>query len=153
MPEVELKRITRDNWEDALALKVAKSQESFVPTPAVSLAKVYIKPDGENVEYIPFGIYDDDKMVGFIMHAYVEETNDMYWINGFLIDASYQGKGYGKAALGEMITWIKNQFGQCQIIHLTVFQQNQVAKTLYERHGFVPTGQVFAGEDVMKLTV
>ena len=57
---IQLKIITRDNWEEALKLQVSKKQTTFVPSVAVSLAKVYIKPDGENVEYIPFAIYDDD---------------------------------------------------------------------------------------------
>ena len=83
---VQLKIVTRNNWEDALKLQVKENQLKFVPAVAVSLAKVYIKPDGENVEYIPFAIYDGDLMVGFIMHAVVRETSDMYWINGFIID-------------------------------------------------------------------
>ncbi len=66
---VQLKVVTRDNWEDALKLQVKEDQRKFVPAVAVSLAKVYIKPDGDNVEYIPFAIYDGDLMVGFVMHA------------------------------------------------------------------------------------
>ena len=31
----------------------------------------------------------------------------MYWINGFIIDQSQQGNGYGKAALQESIYLIK----------------------------------------------
>ncbi len=45
-----------------------------------------MKPDGDNVEYIPFAIYVSNLMVGFIMHAVVRETSNMYWINGFIID-------------------------------------------------------------------
>lgn len=79
---IHFKLVTRDNWEEALALKISDHQRDFVPTVAVSLAKVFIKPDGENVEYLPFAIYDKDQMVGFIMHAYEETTKNMYWING-----------------------------------------------------------------------
>ena len=45
---VQLKVVTRDNWEDALKLQVKEDQRKFVPAVAVSLAKVYIKPDGDN---------------------------------------------------------------------------------------------------------
>ncbi len=72
---VQLKVVTRENWEEALKLQVKENQLKFVPSVAVSLAKVYIKPDGDNVEYMPFVIYDGDHMVGFIMHAVVRETN------------------------------------------------------------------------------
>ncbi|MEH7814908.1 GNAT family N-acetyltransferase, partial [Bacillus toyonensis] len=53
---VQLKVVTRENWEEALQLQVKEDQRKFVPAVAVSLAKVYIKPDGDNVEYIPFAI-------------------------------------------------------------------------------------------------
>ena len=82
---IQLKVVTRENWEEALKLQVKENQLKFVPPVAVSLAKVYIKPDGDNVEYIPFAIYHGDLMVGFVMHAVVRETSDMYWINGFIM--------------------------------------------------------------------
>ncbi|WP_002147567.1 GNAT family N-acetyltransferase [Bacillus cereus] len=150
---VQLKVVTRENWEDALKLQVKEDQRKFVPTVAVSLAKVYIKPDGDNVEYIPFAIYDGDTMVGFIMHAVVRETSDMYWINGFIIDQKQQGNGYGKAALQESIYLIKNKFKACKEIRLTVHKDNISAKKLYERYGFQPLGHDYDGEQVYRLFV
>jgi diamine N-acetyltransferase len=150
---IQLKSVTRENWEEALALKVNETQNKFVPSVAVSLAKVYIKPDGDNVEYIPFAIYDDEKMVGFIMHAYVENTTNMYWINGFIIDEKYQGKGYGRAALSEMAQWIINRFPQCKEIRLTVYRENEAACGLYKSFGFQPTGDVYGEEDVWFLSI
>ncbi|RXC06162.1 GNAT family N-acetyltransferase, partial [Escherichia coli] len=41
---IQLKVVTRENWEDALQLQVKENQRKFVPAVAVSLAKVYIKP-------------------------------------------------------------------------------------------------------------
>lgn len=49
MVNLQLKVVTRENWEDALKLQVSKEQNQFVPSVAVSLAKVYIKPDGDIV--------------------------------------------------------------------------------------------------------
>ncbi|MCP3740318.1 GNAT family N-acetyltransferase [Rossellomorea sp. BNER] len=150
---IQLKVVTRQNWEDALSLEVGHYQNKFVPTVAVSLAKVYIKPDGENIEYIPFAIYDNEELVGFIMHAYEENTSSMYWINGFIIDKKYQGKGYGKAALSEIVKWITNKFTQCEEIRLTVYKENYTAINLYKSFGFVPTGEVYGEEDVWRLTI
>ncbi|MFD6510447.1 MULTISPECIES: GNAT family N-acetyltransferase [unclassified Bacillus (in: firmicutes)] len=150
---VQLKIVTRENWEDALKLQVKENQMQFVPAVAVSLAKVYIKPDGENVKYIPFAIYDRDLIVGFIMQAFVQETTDMYWINGFIIDKKQQGKGYGKAALQEIINLIKNRFKECKEIRLTVHKDNISAKKLYERYGFQPLGHDYDGEQVYRLFV
>ncbi|PQZ57612.1 GNAT family N-acetyltransferase [Bacillus sp. MYb209] len=150
---IQLKVVTRENWEEALNLQVKENQTTFVPAVAVSLAKVYIKPDGENVEYIPFAIYDRDLIVGFIMHAFVQETTDMYWINGFIIDKKQQGKGYGKAALREIINLIKNRFKECKEIRLTVHKENVSAKKLYERYGFQPLGHDYDGEQVYRLFI
>jgi diamine N-acetyltransferase len=151
--EIKLIPVSRENWEEALALEVMKEQRQFVPSVAVSLAKVFIKPDGENVQYLPFAIYDKDQMVGFIMHAYVEETDDMYWINGFLVDRRFQGKRYGKAAFIAMTDWIKTRFPQCRAIQLTVYPDNRRAESLYKSLGFVKTGEKMGEEDVMKLSV
>lgn len=96
---IELKPVNRGNWEEAVRLKVKKEQEHLVPAVAVSLAKVYIKPDGNGVVYLPFAIYAEGIMAGFIIHAYEEHSDNMYWINGFLIDEQHQGKGYGKKAV------------------------------------------------------
>ncbi|MEH7515863.1 GNAT family N-acetyltransferase [Gottfriedia acidiceleris] len=145
---IHLKIVTRENWEEAIKLEVGKEQLNFVPFVAVSIAKVYIKPDGENVEYIPFAIYDDQTMVGFIMHAFEEHTTNSYWINGFLIDKQFQGKGYGKLAFAEMIKWIVNKFQQCNEIRLTVHKDNKLAMNLYEHSGFNPTGNYFGEEEV-----
>lgn len=149
---IELKPVNRDNWEEALSLQVLENQQKFVPSVAISLSKIYIKPDGDEVIYIPFSIYSDDKMVGFIMHAYEEKTTNMYWINGFLIDAKEQGKGYGRLALEQMISWISNKFAQCKEIRLTVHKDNK-AKQLYKSRGFIETGQWFGEEEVLKLEI
>ncbi|MFD4707812.1 GNAT family N-acetyltransferase [Gottfriedia sp. NPDC058432] len=145
---IHLKIVTRENWEEAIKLEVDKEQLHFVPSVAVSIAKVYIKPDGENVEYIPFAIYDDQTMVGFIMHAFEEHTTNSYWINGFLIDKRFQGQGYGKLAFAEMIKWITNKFQQCNEIRLTVHKDNKLAMNLYKQSEFNSTGNYFGEEEV-----
>ncbi|MDF9507004.1 GNAT family N-acetyltransferase [Bacillus cereus] len=150
---VQLKVVTRENWEEALKLQVKENQLKFVPSVAVSLAKVYIKPDGDNVEYIPLAIYVGDLMVGFVMHAVVRKTSDMYWINGFIIDQKQQGNGYGKAALQESINIIKNTFKSSKEIRLTVHKDNISAKKLYERYSFKSLEQEYDGEQVYRLFV
>lgn len=147
--EIELIPVTRDNWEDCLNLKVSTEQNRFVPSAAVSLAKPYIKPDGDLVEYLPFAIYDGETMVGFIMHAFEKQTVDMYWINGFFIDKQHQGKGYGKAALAEMIRWIAAHSPQAREVRLTVYPENQRARSLYLNFGFKLTGDFHGEEEVL----
>jgi diamine N-acetyltransferase len=142
-----LRPVTRENWKEALALQVKDTQRHFTPAVSVSLAKIAIKPDGDNVTYLPFAVYDDEQMVGFIMHAYEKGTSNMYWINGFLIDERYQGQGYGKAALSHLMYWITEQFSECREIRLTVHKDNSAARSLYIHSGFLPTGEIFDGEE------
>lgn len=150
---IHIQPVTRKNWEQAMALQVKEDQRSFTPAVAISLAKIAIKPDGDHVTYLPFAIYENEQMIGFIMHAYEQGTSDMYWINGFLIDEKHQGKGYGKAALGEMMRWITNRFTECREIRLTVHKDNS-ARDLYLRAGFQPTGEFFGeNEEVMSFPV
>ncbi|MDN4524500.1 GNAT family N-acetyltransferase [Fictibacillus fluitans] len=147
---MELRKVDRENWEQAIKLKVKSEQVKLVPSVAVSLAKVYIKPDGDEVNYLPFSIYVNGRMVGFIMHACVPETESMYWINGFLIDEQQQGKGYGKQALTEMISWIEKKFPHSKETRLTVNRENHLAISLYEKLGYVPTGEEYDGEIVYR---
>lgn len=87
------------------------------------------------------------------MHAYDENTTNMYWINGFIIDRLEQGKGYGKAAFIEMIKWIKEKFSQCDEIRLTVHKDNKLARKLYNGMGFDSTESYFGDEEVLRLLV
>lgn len=145
---IHLESVTRGNWEKALNLTVNKEQSNFVPSVSVSLAKIYIKPDGDHVEYIPFTIYHDEELVGFIMFAYEEDSTNMYWINGFLIDSKFQGNGFGKAALHEIVKWIFDKFSICEEIRLTVHKDNHLAKNLYIDFGFIPNGDEYHNEEV-----
>ena len=91
---VVLKKITRENLDEVLALSVAKHQKSFVSTTADSLAQAYVYRDTA----FPFAIYADEKPVGFIMLGYYE-SRKQYTLWKFLIDKEHQGKGYGKLRL------------------------------------------------------
>lgn len=150
---IYFKDINRGNWEEAIQLRVNKLQELYVPSVPVSLAKIYIKPDGDGVEYIPFSIYYETQLVGFIMFAFEADTTDMYWINGFLIDEKYQGKGYGKEALIKMINWIKTEYPLSEEIRLTVHKENEFARLLYRKVGFEDSGEVYGNENVMVLAI
>lgn len=146
MLKVTLRPVTRNNWQEVLLLKTKEDQKGFVTPVAVSLAKVYIKPDGENVTYLPFAIYHREEIVGFVMHAYDEDTNNLYWIDGFFIDEKHQGCGYGKAALAEIVNYIQNRFQQCEEIQLVVKPDNEIAMHLYKSFGFVDSGEIYGKE-------
>ncbi|MFF5215857.1 hypothetical protein [Micromonospora sp. NPDC000442] len=60
---MRLERVTRDNYRAALALSVRPDQEDLVGPVVKSLAEAYVFPDNA----WPRLIYDEDKLVGFLM--------------------------------------------------------------------------------------
>ena len=133
---VELRTITEENFLDAFNLKLAPGQEAFVSHPIRSLAQAYVYRD----QCQPFGIYADGKMIGYVMVIYDLDVPE-YDIWHMMIDGSMQGQGYGSAALERVIDYIRTKpFGSSNRVALTCNKDNPLARKLYERKGFVPTG-------------
>lgn len=101
---IKLEKITADNLEDVLKLKVSKNQENFVSTTAYSLAQAYVYQENA----YPFAIYADDTLVGFIIlkedisesfflglaHSGVPPLNTASMICVFSCSASLKGTMY-----------------------------------------------------------
>jgi len=161
---ITLKPITEDNFEDVLDLRAS---EEFVATNAYSLSEAYcdLKEAIENGEQyhkhcysIPFAIYNNETLVGFLKLGYedgedINAGGDIYWLGRFMIDEKHQGKGYGKAAMEVVIDFVKSKpHGyEAKYFYTSVVPNNHIATKLYERVGFVKTGNQLDGEDLMKL--
>lgn len=143
---INLKVITEDNFLDALRLKLAEGQEKYVSNPIRSLAQAYVYRD----QCQPFGIYDEDEMVGYVMVIYDYDIPE-YDIWHMMIDASKQGKGYGSEALKQVLDYIRTEpFGDSNRVTLTCNKDNQIALKIYHDAGFVETGA--GDEDEIELS-
>ena len=80
---INLRKITEDNFLDAFRLKLAEGQEEYVSHPIRSLAQAYVYRD----QCQPFGIYDGEEMVGYVMVIYDYDIPE-YDIWHMMIDAS-----------------------------------------------------------------
>ena len=138
------KEIDRNNFFEVIELGVTDEQKGFVATNLFSLAQAKAYP-----ECICLAIYSDDVLVGFTMYC-IDEEDDEYWIYRLMIDAKYQSKGYGKAAMEKLIGIIKND-KEHQAIYISFEPNNTWAKQLYEKLGFKADGRVIDGEIVYKL--
>ncbi|MBR6313718.1 MAG: GNAT family N-acetyltransferase [Clostridia bacterium] len=146
---VELKAITEDNFLDAFRLKLAPGQESFVSHPIRSLAQAYVY----RTQCQPFGIYADEKMVGYVMVIYDYDVPE-YDVWHMMIDAASQGQGYGSEAMDRVIDYIKTKpFGDSDRVALTCNKDNPVARKLYESKGFAATGVEDEDEIELVLTL
>ena len=133
---ITLKKITEENFIDAFNLNLAPGQEEFVSHPIRSLAQAYVYRD----QCQPFGIYNDEKMVGYVMVIYDYDIPE-YDIWHMMIDESYQRRGYGSAALDQVIRYISTKpFGDSDRVALTCNKDNPIAKKMYEEKGFSATG-------------
>jgi len=133
---VELRPITEDNFLDAFHLRLAPGQEDYVSHPVRSLAQAYVYRN----QCQPFGIYADEKMVGYVMVIYDYDIPE-YDIWHMMIDESAQGRGYGSEAFDRVIDYIRTKpFGDSDRIALTCNRNNSAALKLYERKGFSATG-------------
>jgi len=143
---IKLKPITDDNRKECIDLKPHKNQEKFVAPNINSLKKAEEEPTSK-----PYGIYYSELMVGFALFDEEPYPDDGYfWIVRFMIDERYQKKGYGRAALGEIIRMIrsKQSDGKIRISHVP---DNVVVNKLYKEFGFVETGEIINGEIVLDL--
>ena len=144
---INLRIITEENFIDAFNLKLAEGQEKYVSHPIRSLAQAYVYRE----QCQPFGIYMDGEMVGYVMVIYDYDIPE-YDIWHMMIDEKHQGKGYGKAALEQVLAYIKTKpFGDSNRVTLTCNLKNDNAIALYHGMGFAETGVV--DEDEIELSM
>jgi len=147
MEKISFENFTRDNWEEAMTMEVLPEQKKFAPTVAESLAAAYIKPWDEALD--PYIIFVDDAMVGCFYISYTPESDDNYWIGGVIIDKKYQRRGYGRAALQEILRFLPTIHPHCQKALLTVEKDNLVAQQLYKSMGFGDTGRINKYDEII----
>ena len=151
-PDVRLKKVDYFNYDALIDLKVNESQKNFVASNMYSLAEAYAAVASGGYA-LPFGIYLEDKPIGFLMIGYYpdpeyakkafgeEEIPDFiqrsYLVWRFMIDREYQGKGYGRAALGLALDYIRTlPCGEADCCWLSYEPENEVARKLYRSFGF-----------------
>jgi len=144
---IHLEKITRENLDAVLEMKIKEEQRTFVSTAAVSLAKAYVYRDTA----FPFAVYDDETPVGFIMLGYYEARNQ-YTLWAFFIDEKYQGRGYGRRALELGIAYLKEKHGAREVF-TGVIPENAAALSLYRSVGFAETGFAENGMLEMKFSL
>lgn len=147
---VRLEIINGKNVWDALRLSVKENQREFVAGNDVSIIEAYTTITANGYAF-PFGIYDDEQIVGFLMIGF---DKDDYWddapdiANGnynlwrLMIDQKYQHRGYGKRAIELALEFVRTfPCGEADYCWLSYEPENVVAKELYASLGFTETGE------------
>ena len=152
---MELRKVDGKNIWEIVKLSVAKEQSDFVATNTESILEAYTTITAGGVA-LPFGIYDGDTPVGFVMLGYgtiddgeptVAAGNYCIW--RFMIDAAYQHRGYGKQALRLTLDYIRTcPCGPADCCWLSYEPENDAAKALYHSAGFSENGEM-CGEEIV----
>lgn len=136
MAKVHLRQVTRENFDECLNLQVAQSQKDFIATNIESLARAYVNPN-----LFPLAVYDaaargyeepNMPAIGFTMYEIVAGVG---FIMRLMIDEKYQGRGYGRAAVIEVIRRLK-LCPDVEIVATSYRKENEIAARLYRSLGF-----------------
>ena len=154
---VRIEKVNGKNVWDLLKLKVSDEQRSFVASNDTSIIEAYTAITGNGYAF-PFGIYEEDIPVGFLMIGfdvddYWDDSPDIakgnYNLWHLMIDKTYQGRGYGKEAVSLALEFIKSSpCGSAEYCWLSYEPENEVAKKLYSSFGFNETGDM-DGEELI----
>lgn len=146
---ISLRKITLENRREMFNLAVSEEQRRFVASNLSSVASCYVLSVNGGHPY-PWCIYADGQMIGFVLIVYgitgyemPEIADGNYCILRFMIDHKYQGKGYGREALHEVLKYIRSfPAGPAQCCWISYEPDNYVAKGLYESVGFTEIGEL-----------
>ena len=140
MTTVYLREINQDNRKQAIRIDVAPQQKRFVASNLYSIAEAIFNPT-----FVPLAIYDENEtMVGFLMYG-TNPDNDELWILRLIVGRQYRGRGYGRAAMEEIIRQLRDK-SDYQEIFTSYEPDNHVAAKLYRSLGFEATGRIEDGE-------
>lgn len=137
MAEVHLRPITVASYAACLALQVSPAQAGLVASNAQSLAQAAV-----DAALVPLAIYDAAArgheqplvpMVGFTMYDLREGVG---FILRLMIDHAYQRRGYGRAAMLEVIRRLRLH-PEAEMIATSHHRGNAAAARLYHGLGFI----------------
>ena len=147
---VSLREITSDTVRAVCKLSVAEHQTGFVAPNAVSLAQALFAPEAWYR-----AIYLDEELVGFVM---LEDesllspppTQPEIGVWRFMIDAKFQSRGVGRAALLQVIEHVRSK-GLFTSLQLSYVPGPGCPEPFYLSLGFRHTGRVDEGEVILEL--
>lgn len=135
---LKLIEVNEENWLDFRRLSVRDDQKGFLDSPVGILARGYLyRHDRARV----IGIADDDTAVGIALVRDLDEEPACYDLQQFMIDARFQGKGYGTAALRLILSALEKE-RKYDCAEVCVKKNDAAALRVYEKVGFVDTGYI-----------
>lgn len=147
---LRLESVNAKNVWSILKLSVSEAQKDFVASNDLSIIEAYVCVSGGGHAF-PFGIFDGDIPVGFVMIGYDVDDSYLdppsvahgnYSIWRLMIDEKYQHRGYGTEALTLALDFVRSfPCGRAECCYLSYEPENEAAKRLYGKFGFAENGE------------
>lgn len=143
---MHLERINENNWRQAVFLTTDPTRtipldEEWLCNNAFSILQSIFEPVWQTRLLSHQGKY-----VGFVMYGLWEHKNAPLFCR-FMIDEKLQGKGLGSLAVPVVVSQMRQDYPG-QDLYLTLDPANLKAVRLYEKAGFVNTGETLDGEQI-----
>ncbi|MGK2851911.1 MAG: GNAT family N-acetyltransferase [Candidatus Limnocylindrales bacterium] len=143
---VDLRQVTGETVRLVCLLHVAPEQRGFVAPNAVSFAEAMYEPKAWFRAVVA-----NDVPVGFVMLSIDLDKPEVYlW--RFMIDQRYQGRGYGRAAIAQVVEHARAVPGATELL-VSWVPADGGPEPFYRGLGFEPTGEVDDGEVVARLAL
>jgi diamine N-acetyltransferase len=141
---IKLIEVSKESFWLVTKLVVEENQNDFIESNAQSIA------ESKYYNYWkPMCIYYNNEMIGFTMYGKIDNENGRVWLDRFMLDKRFQGKGYGVKALKYIINELENIYN-CDEVYISIFEKNTKALEMYKREGFEFNGELdYDGEKVM----
>ena len=151
---VTLREVTADTVRTITALSVSSTQRDYVATNAESIAQAYFHPTAWFR-----AVFADEVPVGFVMiedetmlPTAEQPAQPAVGLWRFMIDQRAQGRGFGSEAIELVVRHALTRPGIHQLWCSCVPGPHS-PRGFYERLGFINTGRIDDGEDVLVLNI
>lgn len=143
----ELRPVSKDNWRELIELKVRDDQKGFVAPNVRSIAELQFGAEYQgHWDLFAFGIYNGETPVGFAMYGLnLPHPETQAFIIRLMVDERYQGKGYGRFAMEQMLDAFHAD-ERIRAAAISYDPENEAARRLYASLGFVEPGVMLEGE-------
>jgi len=164
---IELKPISILDKEmvECINLTVTEEQYNYVASNSYSLAEAYdtnkkYSEKGEGNRADPYAVYNDGKMIGFVMIGFFPLDDEdycdepFYYIWRLFVDVKHQGKGFGTEILRLAMEKVKTKYlGNANWCFSSYVPENTASKRTFASYGFKEDGRILDGEAVCKISI
>lgn len=135
---VEIKSDQVEQYKKFLTFGLINDEENFRITPNDDLNAPF--PTEDKLDSFSLGAYSDNELVGVVSFARDGKDREKLKHKGILfrmyVSRDFRGQGIAKKLIEKVIERVK-QISDIEQINLTVIANNDKAKKLYEKFGFV----------------